>query len=700
MTKPPDATSTSHPQTPHQPTVVRPRSSPNSRDSQPVSSSKKFRPARVNIPSYDPSPSAAGKRTHTPLAEKFRISDSSSQPRRTTRQTALPLAFDGKHLKKLLDHNCTAEQLNYWVQSSPVVRILKDWVQTTLQDRHHDGKYRALLLPAESEGKWGEFEEDCVELAVARIKGEENSEPAQDGAAKGCSQAIERLVSESWTDDVSGPLNNGIRLGFLDKWSYERAFDLLHSVYEDLRNEPNNGYFANLLGGFTGERYIPVPPGLKSDAERKPACDACRSNHIACDRGEPVCGQCKHLKVLCNKTGDIVGNITGGTSNQESLSSPLRMLPSKLFPQSLQSYNTDTPVCRTCRVRHRACDRNRPMCGECSKRGVDCIWPDLVVNSSDLAGGTQDTAETINRTDKPETNLVAGRPRRRVIESESTESLAMKSPWLDTKHASCKSDAPAVKRPRLSVQNARSKIKNSTPKPELPILDNYGEAGRAEEKVFQAPTAQMMAEMMVRRKFGIAQSDRLAGMGQPSYPVPHPTPNNQLHQADSAPGQKLRNEGKQQAVTGSDILDYSASRTPKADSHASSGHRQSPSHPVPSWFPAYPFKSREARQLTAQSPSHSIPSWFPAQPSETLEAQQLTTPSKPKRKGDTSLVKPNTATVAAGVKPNHPPPNEVARLSTSLQYCQTLFEEILAGRNAPNAANMGITAIRYALSKD
>lgn len=36
--------------------------------------------------------------------------------------------------------------------------------------------------------------------------------------------------------------------------------------------------------------------------------------------------------------------------------------------------NVPLPACRTCRIRHRACDRVRPSCGECSKREVGCVW--------------------------------------------------------------------------------------------------------------------------------------------------------------------------------------------------------------------------------------------------------------------------------------------------------------------------------------
>ncbi|RDI79558.1 hypothetical protein Vi05172_g10427 [Venturia inaequalis] len=56
-------------------------------------------------------------------------------------------------------------------------------------------------------------------------------------------------------------------------------------------------------------------------------------------------------------------------------SSPMVQRNSSLAsPAGPSTPGVPAPACRTCRLRHRACDRVRPGCGECSKREVGCVW--------------------------------------------------------------------------------------------------------------------------------------------------------------------------------------------------------------------------------------------------------------------------------------------------------------------------------------
>lgn len=613
----------------------------------------------------------------------------------------MPLAFDGKHLKKLIDHHCTAERLDSWVQSSTVVHILKDWVKVTLQCREHEDVYRALLLPEESDKKWSDFEKDCVHLTCTRIKGEDSGEPASNDVTEAWSQAIEQLVRDSWKDAVCGPLNGGQKPGYFNDWSCERACYLLRTIYEDLRKEPDNGCFANLLGAFTGQRYLLLPPEAQpSDTAPKPACETCRFNHVAYDRAQPVRGQCKHPKVLCTKTSDVVPDSAGDTTDGEPLlkATPKLLLPlplplpkpmqkpmQKPMPEpildlfsglgphnpvtTLQSYEPNTLACKTCRLKHQSCDRVGPICSECSSRGVECIWD------------RPDITETIKPAGKPETDIV-------LLDGEIDENRKVtKFPAVNTppqqpspkRASSGKSDAPTAKRPHLMDAPAPfGCFERSGVRPQSPNLESQG--GKAGTTVQRASIAPMMGPLNMSSipSFGMVHSDRLARIEQPSSPAPLAT-----HPADNIrPRKRMKNkknkQQQQHGITGSNRVEVSTTRAIKIESD---------------------------EVLNVSGPSHprSVSGPFLAQLSNGLQGGQLTTRPQTNCAGDlfpADRPNPNTTPAASRTSPSDGRPNEEARLSSSLQYCKTLFEDILAGRNSVNAAKMGVTAIQHALGKD
>lgn len=645
-------------------------------------------------------------RPRTPLTrsgERFRVTTSSThQSRRITRKSAMPLAFDDKHLKKLLDHYCTAEQLGLWVESAPVVAILKYWVKSTLQCHEHDDTYRSLLLPAESEEKWSDFEEDCVHVAFTRIKREDLGLPAPDPPTSAWAYAIEQLVRESWRDDISGPLNGGQKPAQfkMSGWPCERACDLLHTVYESLRSEPNSGYFANLLGAFTGQRHLPLPVQFRPQLAPKSACETCRFNHIACDRTEPMCGQCKHRSVLCIKASGVSSDNINGDDEAPSYpfdplfdespprSEPLmelvaRLAPSTPTPQSNFSFYPrvepaaatrprlldftsvepalatrgeltplpSTPACRTCRNKHRGCDRARPSCGECSSRSVDCVWNKAMKKPSKEPSGASSTVleegeidETIDVDESPPQSSV-------------------------TKRGINSADQPSSKRPRLSGSTLMEALLSSVPR----AIET--------KAINRAPTAPMMAPMPILTKhpnaLGKVHSDRLAQIGKSSPP-----------KSTTMDQQNVDIILFQPEVSGSNSIKVSATRASSVKAETKE---------VPNGF-AKP----QTRTAAPQFPAHSTtPFSGPVQHGVRLskkQRKQLVGGSFLPRnqRNRPNLTTPAVVPASSGLTRS----SEEARLSSALQYCKTLFDDIIAGRDVPNAAQMGVTAIQYALGNN
>ncbi|KAE9983705.1 hypothetical protein BLS_003852 [Venturia inaequalis] len=666
-----------------------------------------------NIYGFQDPPVPQTREPLTPLGERFRVTSLPHQSRRVTRKSAMPLAFDDKHLKKLLDHYCTAEKLGSWVQSAPVIAALKYWVKSTLQCHEHDDTYRSLLIPAESEEKWSDFEEDCVHVVFTRIKGEDLGEPAPDPPTSAWAYAIEQLVRESWRDATSGPLNGGQHPGQskLSRWPCERACELLRTVYESLRSEPSSGYFANLLGSFTGERHLPLPVQSRPQSTPKLACETCRFNHIACDRAEPVCGQCKHLKVLCTKAGEVPSDDTRGGNEDSSYpfdplfdespprSEPLmelvsRLAPSTTTPQSefsfyprdesttatrprlldFASFSTtsgraplpNTPACRTCRGKHRGCDRVRPSCGECALRSVDCVW------DRDGPGANKPLArESLKTYMSPASKKLTKPPgvHGNVLEEgEIDETIDIdKFPQHSAGSkralggANVGADLPPMKRPRLSRNTLMDALLSSDPR----AIDT--------QAVNRAPTAHMMAPLttpavpnMPPSTFGKVHLDRLAQIGPPSPEQPAPT--------------------YEPEVTGSNSIVVSATRTSSVKAEfkeISDGFANPQPRTIPLQFPR------------PQIPTQPTPPFLVAvQPGVKSRKKQRMPPNRPNRPN-----RPNaTAPVAVRAPADLTHSSEEARLSSALQYCKTLFEDIMAGRNVPNAAQMGVTAIQHALS--
>jgi hypothetical protein len=602
------------------------------------------------------------------MSEKLRIVSSPEKPRRLTRKSALPLAFDGKHLKKLLDHYCTAEQLDSWVQSSPVVDILKQWVKSTLQCAEHADIYRELLLPAETDETWSDFKEDCVHLAFTRIRGEHPGEPEPDAVTQAWSEAIVQLVRDSWKDTASGPLNGGQQPGYFDGWPCERACDLLQTVYEELRKTPTNGYFANLLGAFTGQCHLASQPKPDTTAPKQ-ACETCRFNHIACDRAEPICGQCKHSKILCTRPTNYVSDHTGDTTDEEPLRRVLPRLMPKPFPIEaaaepplfeIQLEEPNLPACKTCRLKYRGCDRVRPVCGECALRGVFCIWDRDVGSraSREVKAGTDYT--TLEERAIDENNYIAKFP-----------------PQSGSKRASGanESDVPA-KRSRLSL--------NDTPAPTTLQLPGSirNTPGVTEEILYQAPIAPMLAPLppvlsiqaIQPSTLGKVHSDRLAQIGKPPSsplaPLPKPLMDNTRPENNS----KRKKKGGGNA----NLVELGTSRTVKVE-------------------------YEEVSNGFAQQQPRIAPALFLAQISNPLQGAQSIQRPQTKRAADLppAMNRPDGVPTCPKSSQSSPrPSSEEARLLSSLQYCKTLFEDVLAGRNPLSAAKMGVTAIQHALGKD
>ncbi|TID17981.1 hypothetical protein E6O75_ATG10626 [Venturia nashicola] len=639
----------------------------------------------------------------TSLGERFRVASLPHQSRRVTRMSAMPLAFDDKHLKKLLDHYCTAEKLGSWVQSAPVIAILKYWVQSTLQCFEHTDTYCSLLLPAESEEKWSDFKEDCVHVALTRIRRDHLGEPAPDPPTSAWAFAIEQLVRDSWRDD-SGPLNAVQKPGhLLGGWACERACDLLHTVYESLRSEPNSGYFANLLGSFTGARHLPLPAQSRPQSTPKPACKTCQFNHIACDRSEPVCGQCKLLKVPCNKASEFTGDATTGDDKATSYpfdplfdespphSEPLMELVSRLGPSPIPSFQSElsffpraeptaatrprvldlpftepsfpttggpsplpnTPACRACRVRHKGCDRGRPSCGECSLRSVDCVWD---------REGTKKPMPSIGSTQLSGTNVIA------LEEGEIDGNVD------DDKSAGSKrargTDVPSLKRLRVSGDSLMEALLSSVPR------------AIGTQAVNRAPTARMIVPSampaMPLSTFANIHSDRLARIGSHSPEQSSPT--------------------YEPEVTGSNSIQVSATRTSSVKvetKEAHNGFAKPQTRTVPSQFPA--------PHLPAQTPPFSA-ALQPVVKLTKRQRRQLAGGSflPPNQRNRPNATAPAVLHAPAAVRAPaaFTQKSEEARLSSALQYCQTLFEDIMTGRNVPNAAQMGVTAIQHALGNN
>ncbi|QDS77546.1 hypothetical protein FKW77_001093 [Venturia effusa] len=640
----------------------------------------------------------------TPMGERFRVTSSCHQSRRVTRQSAMPLRFDDKHLKKLLDHYCTAERLSSWVQSASVIALLKYWVKSTLQCPEHNDIYRSLLLPAESEEKWSDFKEDCVHVAYTRIKGEDVGEPAPDPPTSAWAYAIEQLVRDSWKDVASGPLNGGQKPGQsrLNPWPCERACDLLHTVFEDLRREPSSGYFANTLGVFTGQRHFPVPEQLRFQSTPKPACETCHFNHIACDRAEPVCGQCKLSNVLCTKTSKGFETSTdddGDPSHHDfdylfeespPRSEPLLELVSRLEPpmavrprsehssvQPSLSKTTaptpllTTPACRTCRLKHRGCDRARPSCGECSLRSVDCVW--------DRDGAKRNvSAESL----RPSTNSTKppGNDTYALEEGEIEEDISVDKPQAPQssgfKRALEGGSAllPPTKR-HLAGRNTLYSAGRNTLYPDgSNILYSAGintladgfrprvPGAIATQPVSRAPIAPMIAApttpAMRPSSLGKVHSDRVAQIGQASPEQP------------AAPVPPAR--------TGSNSVQLSSARVDPIGIKAETNLRLMSDH----------FTQTQTRSVPPQL-STPVPS----------AVQMGVKLSKKQRKQLANGSNRPNATLASTVR-TPVPSFEQIRLSNTLQYCKTLFDDILAGRNASKAAQMGVTAIQHALGNN
>lgn len=641
----------------------------------------KPRPPNISDPQDSQSPQP--ERAYTPMGERFRVSSSHQQSRRITRKSAMPLPFDDKHLKKLLDHFCTAERLSSWVQSAPVVQVLKDWVQNTLQCPEHDDTYRSLLLPAESEEKWSDFKEDCVHIAFTRIKGEDLGEPGPDLPTLAWAYAIEQMVRDSWRDVPSGPLNGGQKPGQfkLSGWPCERACDLLHTVYEDLRGEPISGYFANLLGAFTGQRHLHLPAQSRSRSTPKPACETCRFNHTACDRAEPVCGQCKHLKALCTKAGPATSDTTTGDDDElvsypfdplfddsPPRSEPLLELVSRLEPAtatglrsesrfvepvfSKMSFSTtlpNSPACRTCRLKHRGCDRVRPTCGECSLHFVDCVWDRDGAGAGTGAGKALAVPLRAMEFSKRLPNIVSDALEEGEIDENIDRVRSPQSSGLKRRALGGGGISPVAKRPRPSGSTLMKALLSSVPK------------AIATQPAHRAPIAPMMAPLILPTippsTFGKVHSDRLAQIGEPSPEKPAPP---------------VRAAG-----TGSNRVEVSAVRASSVKAETvemPNGLAQARTKPVPSQLHT-PFSGAAHTGVRLSK----------------KQRKKLANGPRPP---------PNQPNVASGAIRTSIPSFEEIRLSNTLQYCKTLFDDILAGRNATSAAEMGATTIQHALGKN
>jgi hypothetical protein len=329
---------------------------------------------------------------------------------------------------------------------------------------------------------------------------------------------------------------------------------------------------------------------------------------------------------------------------------------------------------------------------------LDCA---SFVSGSD--GGKRATKEMISPVEKPGSDIAAIQSEQVVYERDVAEFPAVNTPGTDVttlqseqdlKRASDEHDGtPTAKRPCLSIVEAPASIGNerSPPRPQLPdFVNNYVAAGTTEELAPIAPMMppyDLMPSMQLSRPFGMVHSDRIAQIGQPSAsPPPSPPVRHPLHgkpphpTGNLKPGKRAKNKRKQPNITGSNTLEVRMSR-------------------------AINVETDDLLNGFGQSQSRPIPGPFMAQLSSTLQGQQSTVRPQTNQTGDLFPSRSNAATAApharlSDARPVDARPNEEARLSSSLQYCKTLFEDILEGRNPVNAAKMGVTAIQHALGKD
>lgn len=133
---------------------------------------------------------------------------------------------------------------------------------------------------------------------------------------------------------------------------------------------------------------VPSTPSVPA-----PACKTCRHKHRTCDRVHPDCGECSKRGVGCvwDRDAEILV--------QKPKTSSHKKKPKSSVPEP--------KACRTCNTKHRRCDRQVPICGECSKNGRECIWSNDTATSNVL-----DPVEATGSVEKPEHDEVLERDRK------------------------------------------------------------------------------------------------------------------------------------------------------------------------------------------------------------------------------------------------------------------------------------------------
>jgi transcriptional activator protein UGA3 len=91
---------------------------------------------------------------------------------------------------------------------------------------------------------------------------------------------------------------------------------------------------------------------------RQTACRACAAIKGVCSKQAP-CARCKRLSLQCSLGTYSVPSYDSATAHQ-AVGSRIR------HPKS-------STGCRSCQIRRKKCDESHPVCGDCSRLGLQCI---------------------------------------------------------------------------------------------------------------------------------------------------------------------------------------------------------------------------------------------------------------------------------------------------------------------------------------